>query len=171
MFSPCVDFFPVSGLESPKQRTGVARSSVGKSRQVSMSAMEKQFERSYRSLSDLFDFVDLFGSREDLDGAARYTVSFAVEELFTNSVKYNPGNEREIVVRLSRTGERLTIRVIDFDVEPFDIRNAESAPIDVPLKQREAGGLGLHLLRQMMDDIDYDYSDRRSTITLTKNLR
>ncbi len=138
---------------------------------MSMSAMEKQFKRSYRSLSDLFDFVDMFGSREKLDAAARYTVGFAVEELFTNSIKYNPGNDCEIVVRLARTSNRLTIRVVDFDVEPFDIRNVELAPIDVPLEQREAGGLGLHLLRQMVDRIDYDYSDRRSTITLTKDLR
>ncbi len=138
---------------------------------MSMRAMEKKFKRSYRSLADLFDFVDAFGSRENLDGAARYTLSFAVEELFTNSVKYNPGNDREVVVRLARSSDRLTIRVIDFDVDGFDIRKVVPAPIDVPLEQREAGGLGLHLLRQMVDGIDYDYSDRRSTITLTKNLR
>jgi anti-sigma regulatory factor (Ser/Thr protein kinase) len=97
-------------------------------------------------------------------------VDFALEEIFTNMVKYNPDGKHDVSINLDKLGDRLRITLTDFDVEPFDVSKAEEPRIDVPLEERDVGGLGLHLTRKMMDDVDYEYVDRRSIITLTKML-
>ena len=95
--------------------------------------------------------------------------SFIVEELFTNLVKYNAGSH-DIALSLGHTPEQLTVRLLDFDVESFDVTRPPTVDIDKPLQEREAGGLGLHLVQQMADTLQYDYAGRCSTITFTKAL-
>jgi serine/threonine-protein kinase RsbW len=60
--------------------------------------------------------------------------------------------------------------VTDFDVEPFDITKAEKVDVDLPLSERKPGGLGIHFVRDMADSVAYDYTDRRSKVTITKKL-
>jgi len=62
------------------------------------------------------------------------------------------------------------VRLTDFDVESFDVTHAPAVDIDKPLSERQPGGLGLHLVRQMADTLHYEYAERRSTITFTKAL-
>ncbi len=65
----------------------------------------------------------------------------------------------------------MTIRLIDRDVDSFDLTKAVAESIDKRLEERPIGGLGIHLVRKLMDGIDYEYVDRRSTITLMKKLK
>jgi anti-sigma regulatory factor (Ser/Thr protein kinase) len=85
-------------------------------------------------------------------------------------VKYNGGNPNDIELALEHRGNRLVARLTDFDVEPFDITQAPAVDVSLPAERREPGGLGLHLVRRLADDVDYDYTNRRSRITVTKNL-
>ena len=58
--------------------------------------------------------------------------------------------------------------MLDDDVEPFDITRAPDVDIDAPIEEREPGGLGLHLIRRMVDSVEYEYvkERRQSRITL-----
>ena len=58
----------------------------------------------------------------------------------------------------------------DFDTEPFDITQTNEVDVNKRIEERKPGGLGLHLTKRMVDKIDYDYKDRKSKITLIKNL-
>ncbi len=132
--------------------------------------IERHFGRSLGSLEALFDFVAAFLSSQDLDPAHAFEIDLVVEELFTNMIKYNRGTGHDIAVALERTGPALTVRLRDFDVEPFDVTRAPAVDVTRPLEERSAGGLGLHLVRQVADSIGYDYRDRVSTITVVKRL-
>jgi anti-sigma regulatory factor (Ser/Thr protein kinase) len=132
--------------------------------------MRKEFARTFDSLEGIFRFAGDFFASEKIDERHRYAVDFALEEIFTNMVKYNPDGKHDVSINLDKLGDRLRITLTDFDVEPFDVSKAEEPRIDVPLEERDVGGLGLHLTRKMMDDVDYEYVDRRSIITLTKML-
>jgi serine/threonine-protein kinase RsbW len=134
-------------------------------------AMEKTFPRTFEALEGIFQFAGEFFAVEQIDPSYRYAVDFALEEIFTNLVKYHPGNPNDILISLDRTPGRLLITLTDFDVEPFDVSIARETPIDTSLEERRVGGLGIQLTRRLMDDIDYEYADRRSRITLTKLLR
>jgi anti-sigma regulatory factor (Ser/Thr protein kinase) len=55
-------------------------------------------------------------------------------------------------------------------VERFDIRTVPNVDVDRDLKDRKPGGLGIHLLKRMVDDVGYEYVDGRSTTTFVKLL-
>src|SRR5262245_31279854 len=133
--------------------------------------VRKSFPRTFASLEGIFRFAADYFERERIDPRHRKAVDFALEEIFTNMVKYHPGNPNDILITLERDTDRLRITVTDFDVERFDVTAAPENPTDVPLEKRRPGGLGIQLTRRLMDGIEYEYVDRQSRVTLTKNLR
>jgi serine/threonine-protein kinase RsbW len=97
-------------------------------------------------------------------------MQFVVEEWFTNLVKYSRGGTRDILLDLKRQDGRLVLSLTDFGVERFDIREVRDVDVNLDLKHRTPGGLGIHLLKRMVDDIGYEYVDGRSTTTFVKKL-
>ena len=74
------------------------------------------------------------------------------------------------VVTLHRAGDVLDCVLTDPDSEPFDVTAAPDADVHASAEQRRPGGLGLHLVRRLVDSMEYDYSGRRSRISLHKTL-
>jgi serine/threonine-protein kinase RsbW len=114
--------------------------------------------------------MEAFFRRAQVGESHKPGTQLAVEELFTNLVKYSKGGHRDIRIEMSRDGDRLIVRLTDFDVEPFDIRTVPDARTDLSLAERKPGGLGIHLVKRLVDRIDYEYADRNSTTTFVKNL-
>lgn len=132
--------------------------------------MEKKFTRDVRSLESIFDYVREFVEANDIGSSNIFQIDFIIEELFTNMVKYNADNPNEILVRLDRKSDRLIMSLVDTDVDPFDVTNAPVTDTDLPLQERTPCGLGLQLVKQFSDGIDYAYKDRQSTITVVKTI-
>jgi len=114
--------------------------------------------------------MDSFFARTGIGDEHRMPMHFVVEELFTNLVKYSKGGKREIVLDLRREAGRLAVSLTDFDVAPFDIRAVPDVDVNRDLSDRKPGGLGIHLLKRMVDDIGYEYVDGKSTTTFFKAL-
>lgn len=137
----------------------------------SMGRVDKRsFRRSVDALGDIFDFADEFVAREELDAKAEFAIKFVVEELFTNMVKYNVDGSNDIEISIHHLPSQLTLQMIDFDVDSFDPKSLEEVDISLPIEDRVPGGLGLHLVKSMVDDIKFDYTDRNMKITVIKNL-
>ncbi len=133
--------------------------------------MEKRFKRDINTLPDVFDFIDHYSAKENVNGPTMFTVKFVVEELFTNLVKYNISDENsDITLSLDIVGEDIVVRLIDCGVEPFDVTQSPDVDTTLPLEERKVGGLGLHLVKKMVNSIDYQYKDRTSIITVTKHM-
>lgn len=130
--------------------------------------MHKNFVRSYDSLKEIYNFTEAFFQAENVAEATRYPVHFAMEELFTNMVKYNPGNNHDIRLQVEKNDDHVTVTITDFDVEAFDVTAARRVDTESPLADRPVGGLGLHLIRHMVDTLNYHYANRQSQITFTK---
>lgn len=106
-----------------------------------------------------------------LDEEMSYTINLAIEELFTNMVKYNADNPNHILIDIVKEDDKIIITLTEFDTEPFYIEKVRTYNNKQPLEERPVGGLGIHLIKKMIDHIDYEYKDRKSTITLVKRLR
>ena len=130
----------------------------------------RRFGRTLASLESMFEFVAEFIKASGLDAAQAFEVDLVLEELFTNQVKYNPEASQELEVRLEREGPAVLVILRDFDVEPFDPTQAPEADVTRPLSERQPGGLGLHLVRQIAESVRYEHRDRCSTITVTLRL-
>lgn len=132
--------------------------------------MQRKFIRSYDSLEEIYDFTERFFKSEHIEESVRFSVHFVTEELFTNMVKYNPENSNEVLLDVESAGGTVTVTLTDYDVDAFDVTAARGVDIDAPLDQRRPGGLGIHLIQEMVDTLDYGYADRTSTITFTKTV-
>ena len=143
-------------------RTGGAGGPLG--------GMERRFNRGVETLEPIFAFVRDVSHVHAIEPAAAFAINVAVEELFVNMVRYNAGGASGISIRFEKQGDDLHVVLTDFDADPFDPNAFPEPDLDGPLSERAVGGLGLHLVRQLMDAVRYEYHDRRSTITLTKKL-
>lgn len=132
--------------------------------------MERTFRRSIDSLPEIFDVIDGFLAGTTMNEEARFAVKFSVEELFTNLVKYNPASRMDIALEMTMRPGEVAVSLTDDDAEPFDLNKTEEVRIDRPLAERRPGGLGIHLVKKLMDRIDYEYADRRSKTTFIKKL-
>lgn len=130
------------------------------------------FRRQISSLGELLGFVDDFVDRALIDERSGLCLALVAEELFTNLVRHNRGGGDEIEVRLSRDGDRVSLDLSDSDVDPFDPSTVPEAPVDADIRDRRPGGLGLHLVRSMVDrlDVHYDESCRRLRVEATRTL-
>lgn len=133
-------------------------------------AEQKSFPRTAACLPQIFAFMDGFFAHAGIGDQHRMPMQFVVEEWFTNLVKYSRGGTHDILIELKRLDGRLVMSLTDFGVERFDIRETKDADVTRDLKDRTPGGLGIHLLKRMVDDIEYEFVDGRSTTTFVKEL-
>jgi phosphoserine phosphatase len=133
-------------------------------------AAHRTFRRSFDSLQPIFAFTSDFLGRHGIDPGILPTVDLTVEELFTNMVKYSPTGGAEVRIEMAAIAGGVEVALTDYDVERFDVTRAPDADTGLPIEQRKPGGLGLHLIRRLVDSLDYKYSEesRQSRITFRK---
>ena len=118
------------------------------------------------------EFVEEQLEQHDCPPKALYQIEVAIEEIFVNIVSYAGLSEAEgVEVRCEVLEDplRVVIQFLDGGV-PFDPL-AKSDPDTSPeaTMDRE-GGLGIFMVKQMMDDVSYAYEDGKNTLTIQKHL-
>ncbi len=101
--------------------------------------------------------------------ATRFNVIF--DEMLSNIILYGyPDQQRhEIDVAMQRQGGRLSVTITDGGV-PFDPLSAASPNDQLPIEEREIGGLGIHLVRNLVHDIQYRRENEQNILTLIQEL-
>jgi anti-sigma regulatory factor (Ser/Thr protein kinase) len=133
--------------------------------------IERKFKRHIDSLAQIFDFIDRFVDEEKVADDARHAVLLAVDELFTNMVKYHPLNTNDVSIKLAAEGQTMVVQLVDQNVDPFDVTKKPDPDLSGSLDDREPGGLGIFLTKKFIDNVQYQHGDRISTIILRKNFR
>lgn len=128
------------------------------------------FPRRIGSLEEVFRFLDetLVGTK--VADRTRMVLHLAVEELFTNMVKYNSATGRDIVITVAVRGDRVLLELMDPDAVFFDPEAVAPPGVDRPIAERRPGGLGLYLVRSLADSVDYSYHDRQMTVSVMTRL-
>jgi len=105
-----------------------------------------------------------FGSEMILD------TQLAVEEVITNVI--NHGYKKtggEIIVSSRISPERIEVQIIDA-APRFDPLSVPEPELDSTIEDRNVGGLGIFLIRQVMDEVSYRYEDGKNILVLTKKM-
>ena len=118
-------------------------------------------------LKRISDAVEDLGSREGWPSALVFRINLVLEELVLNIMNHGyDGGLHEIEVTLTSEADALTIETED-EGRPFDLLNDAPQPdLEAPLEDRPVGGLGIHLVRTMMDEIRYRRERDRNHLTL-----
>ncbi len=137
-----------------------------------MTAVSGEFRREIEAIGEVFAFLETFADAQEIDEKTAFCINLVVEELFTNMVRHNEGGGDRIAVSVERRDDRLHLELIDSNVEPFDPQTAEIPMVNAEIEERRPGGLGIYLVKKMVDDLDYTYETetRRMRISVTKTL-
>ena len=127
----------------------------------------RSFARTYESLTDLVAFVESAFVANGIDPALRMAIDFTVEELFTNMVKYSTMSQSPIDMEIGGFAGGVHVTLTDRHVDRFDVTEAPDVDVHRPIEERRPGGLGLHLIRRMVDSIEYEY-DPASRVSRTR---
>jgi len=131
--------------------------------------MYTDFPRHLESLAPLYDFAEEILEASNISPGVRFPVHLAMEELFVNMVKYNPGVETDIAVKVTVTSnQKVTVSIIDDGGVEFDVTAERKVDIGAPLEERTPGGLGIHLIQNLADQLEYNYKDGRGEVIFTK---
>lgn len=127
----------------------------------------RRFPRAIGSLPALVAFVREYFVLRGFDAEAAFDLDLVLEELFTNMVRHARGGGSEIEVSLEDDGARMVLRLRDEGVEPWNPEQAPEPAFDRPIEERRPGGLGLHFLRQITEDLRFAHADGTTTVTAT----
>jgi anti-sigma regulatory factor (Ser/Thr protein kinase) len=125
------------------------------------------------NLSAVNDFIIAEFEANGCPAQALMQIELAVEEIFVNiaSYAYQPG-EGEVTIRCSveQAPMPAKIQFIDRGV-PYNPLARDDPDTTLPAEERDPGGLGVMLVKKIMDGVEYEYSDGRNILTLTKLFR
>jgi serine/threonine-protein kinase RsbW len=130
--------------------------------------MEREFARSNDSLTAIYEFAEAILAAGEVSDAARFSVQLAIEELFVNMVKYNPDAEGDIDIEVVVAGGKVTVILTEYGVAEFDVTVPKTVDTSASLAERSPGGLGVYLIQNLADTLDYEYGDGRSRVIFTK---
>jgi len=118
-------------------------------------------------LENVFAAVEEFAERAEWPMNLVFQVKLILEEMSLNVINYG-GVEGDdpIDIKLKTEGDTVTIEIKDVG-QPFDpIKDAPDPDLGLPLEQRPIGGLGLYLVRTMVDEMHYRWHDGHNHLTL-----
>jgi anti-sigma regulatory factor (Ser/Thr protein kinase) len=117
----------------------------------------RAFPRRFDSLDAIGAFTGAFFAAAGIDAGLRPSVDLALEELFTNMVKYGGAGGADVDIAMTSIPGGVEVTLTDRGVAAFDVTRAPEVDVTRPIEERTLGGLGLHLVRCMLDSIEYDY--------------
>jgi len=138
---------------------------------MTVERIEFELKNDPAELDRLAEQLEDFGQRFSMERRCIFEMNLAVDELFTNIISYGFPDDKDHIVRvvLESDGHTVTITVED-DGAPFNPLTAKEPDLDMPLEETPVGGLGIHLCKNMMDNLKYCRCESKNVVTLTKKL-
>lgn len=113
-------------------------------------------------------FVDEFLEATDCPLKAKMQIDVAVDEIISNIVHYAyPEGEGTVTVGLKETDGTIAIVFKDHGI-PYDPLQAKVPDLSLSAEDRPIGGLGIHMVKKMMDTITYRYENGQNVLSLYK---
>lgn len=112
-----------------------------------------------------------FAEAHALPADVRRSLSIALDELLANALSHGRMglDPCSVKVEVELDRERVTVVLTD-DGTPFDPFARDAPDTTLSVEERQIGGLGIHLVAQLMDDVSYQRRDGHNVVTLVKQL-
>ena len=122
-----------------------------------------------QQVPQLADFVDMVCEEVGMDMAVAIQMNLAMEEAVVNvmSYAYPADTVGDVTIEAVTIADQLQFTITDSGT-PFDPTAKEDVDTTLSAEERPIGGLGIHLVRQLMDSITYERIDGKNVLTLRK---
>ena len=124
-----------------------------------------------QEIPDLAAFVDAVAEEKQLPPDLTMNLNLALEEAVANVMlyAYPEGTRGSVEIETTLASGTLTFRIIDSG-KPFDPTAAPDVDLNAGLEERPVGGLGIHLVRTIMDAVSYERKNDQNILTMIKNI-
>jgi sigma-B regulation protein RsbU (phosphoserine phosphatase) len=114
---------------------------------------------------------DAFAEDYGIPEKVRLKMNVVFDELLTNiiSYAYQDNKEHDIKIKVELSADRLKVSMVDGGI-PFNPLGVDTPDTELPLEERQIGGLGIHLVRKMMDKVSYRRRIDKNVITVVEYL-
>ncbi|MDH3800093.1 MAG: ATP-binding protein [Desulfobacterales bacterium] len=123
-------------------------------------------------LDTLCQHLERFGQSIGLSPKCIFEANLALDELFTNIITYgfNDKKEHTIEVTISHQNNKLIFNIED-DGIPFNPTKVDTPDLECTIEECKIGGLGIHLAKNLMDEVCYQRCKKKNILTLKKNIK
>ena len=123
------------------------------------------------TIPQLNEFIDLVAEEVGLDMSLTMSLNLAMEEAVVNVMDYAypDGQKGNVDIEVTADQEWMAFVITDTGIA-FDPTTKEDADTTLSAEERPIGGLGIFLVRQLMDDINYKREGNKNVLTLRKKL-
>jgi len=115
------------------------------------------------------DEFEQFSRAQGLSDDLRRRFLVALDEVLSNVARHGRPAEGRVHVDFQLAGDRLTVTVED-DAPPFNPLDTAPADTSSPLEQRRAGGVGIELVRNLLESVRYEHTGSRNRLTMTDRI-
>lgn len=135
---------------------------------------DKMFIRIKNNISEISRVskeFNTFSSQYNIPKNIKNSVDLALDELLNNIINYgyDDQNEHEIFIQICFSEKRIIIEIED-DGRNFNPLDVPEADTKSPLDDRPIGGLGIHMIRNFMDDVEHRYDNNKNYIKMIKDI-
>lgn len=123
-------------------------------------------------LARVVAFLEELGEEWELSVQQVLSLNLVLEEALTNIFLYgyDDNDRHSIEINFGIEGDQLTISLID-DGQPYDPTLKADPDITLTGEERPIGGLGIFLIKKIMDKVEYERKTNKNILILTKNLK
>jgi len=119
--------------------------------------------------AEAMDFVEEELLRCNFPADLHPEILIAVEEIFVNIASYAYKPEEKGDLRISVTINKKAIIQFEDSGQPFNPLETTTPELNASIMEREIGGLGIHFVKNMMDEVEYRYDGGKNIFTIIKN--
>ena len=133
------------------------------------SAMKKKFNASMDELNNVLKFIG-DGIKDIKDSKLLKKFNLVVEEIFVNIVSYaypDSDTNNTVTISIKDNDDKTIITFIDSG-KHFNPLIKDDPDLSLSVDERPIGGLGIYLVKKMMDNVEYEYKDNKNILTIEK---
>jgi anti-sigma regulatory factor (Ser/Thr protein kinase) len=141
-------------------------------RKNSVESHQFEIDNQLAEISRIAVMLDAFAAYWRWTEKFKHEVNLAVEEVVSNIIMYayTDALEHRIKLNFEQDEARLRITIKD-DGKHYDwLQNNKKVDVNAPVEEREIGGLGIHLLKNIMDEVNYRREENMNVVTLIKKI-
>jgi len=123
-------------------------------------------------LDTLCQHLEQFGQSIGLSQKCLFEANLALDELFTNIISYGFDDDKvhTIEITISLQNDKLVFNIED-DGIPFNPTMVDTPDLECTIEECKIGGLGIHLAKNLMDEVCYQRCKEKNILTLKKNIK
>jgi serine/threonine-protein kinase RsbW len=131
-----------------------------------------QIDNQISELTRLAVFIEELADEWGWPAQIVISINLVLEEALTNIILYgfDDGGRHNIVFNFKKAGDELIITIID-DGKEFDPTLKVEPDITLSVEDRPIGGLGIHLIKKIMNKVEYKRIENKNYLILTKNIK